>query len=77
LREFGPEGANGVQLVTAVLASGNSFGAWVWDQDDIAGGPSGDPTGLNNFGLLSGGALTTQFGVPVAAAILANSKKTT
>jgi Cellulase (glycosyl hydrolase family 5) len=65
---------NGPELVTAVLESGIGYGAWVWDPNGAVGGPSGDPTGLTYNGLLSGGVLTTDFGVPVAADILAKSK---
>jgi hypothetical protein len=78
--EYGPEGANGVQIVTAILLAGTNgvtgSAAWVWDQDGEVGGPSGDPTGLTQWGLLSGGVITTQYGAPVAAAILTNSQKT-
>ena len=73
--EYGPEGANGTQLVTAVINAGASgttgSGAWVWDQDGVVGGPSGDPTGLVDFGLLSGGQLTT-YGQMVALYINTN-----
>ena len=73
--EYRPEGANGTQLVTAVINAGASgttgSGAWVWDQDGVVGGPSGDPTGLVDFGLLSGGQLTT-YGQMVALHINTN-----
>ena len=71
--EYGPDnpGGSGIeQVVTAVISAGESgtagSSAWVWDQDGEVGGPSGDPTGLNNFGLLSGGVVTSVFGQDVA-----------
>lgn len=60
--EYGPEGDNGMQLVTAVINAGGSgkagSGAWVWDQDGVVGGPTNDP-GDAQDGLLAGGQMTT------------------
>jgi hypothetical protein len=59
--EYGPEGANGVQMVQAVINAGaagqTGSAAWVWDQDDAVGGPSNDPDDAQD-GLLSGGQMT-------------------
>jgi hypothetical protein len=60
--EYGPEGANGTQLVTAVIDAGangqTGSAAWVWDQDGVVGGPTNDPTNAP-YGLLAGGQMTT------------------
>jgi beta-glucanase (GH16 family) len=58
--EFNPATDGGQQSANAVLSSGVGSTAWVWDDDDMVGGPSGDPTALYSSGQM------TAFGQQVA-----------